>query len=215
MNRVILSLDSPVPEETLRKLNGKVAGIKVGWPLLLSLGKGRVKELMDLVEGMKILDLKLADIDNTMLLIADELKDVANSFIAHAFVGVEGGLAPLSQKVDLFLVLSMSHPGWNDAFYPYLREVARKVNPRGFVAPATRPFMISRVKSDFPDKVVISPGVGAQGAKPGVALCHGADYEIVGRSIYQSPDPIKRVEEIVRTQEEVLSSCEGAKDRGS
>ncbi len=215
MNRVILSLDSPIPEETLRKLNGKVAGIKVGWPLLLHLGKEKVKELVDLVDGIKILDLKLADIDNTMVLIVDELKDITNSFIAHAFVGVEGGLAPLSQRVDLFLVLSMSHPGWNDAFYPYLREVARRVNPKGFVAPATRPSMISRVKGDFPDKLVISPGVGTQGAKPGIALCHGADYEIVGRSVYQSTDPARKLEEIVRSQEEVLSSCEGAKDRGS
>ncbi|WP_252896574.1 orotidine 5'-phosphate decarboxylase / HUMPS family protein [Metallosphaera hakonensis] len=71
--------------------------------------------------------------------------------------------------------------------------------------------MIARVREDFPDKVIISPGVGAQGAKPGTAICHGADYEIVGRSVYQARDPAQKLREIAQSQEEVMKTCEGAK----
>jgi orotidine-5'-phosphate decarboxylase len=37
--------------------------------------------------------------------------------------------------------------------------------------------------------LILSPGVGAQGGSAAEALRHGADFVIVGRSIYEDPDP--------------------------
>ncbi|MEL9969603.1 MAG: orotidine 5'-phosphate decarboxylase / HUMPS family protein [Metallosphaera sp.] len=212
MKRIILSLDTPVPVETFERIVPHVGGVKVGWPLILSLGKEGLRRYLRQVDGLRIFDLKLADIDNTMKLIVNQLRDIGDAFIAHSFVGFEGSLSALaSSGVDVFLVVSMSHEGWNDTFYPYLREVARKVNPKGLVAPATRPNILRKVREDFQSKIIVSPGVGAQGAKPGLALCNGANYEIVGRSIYQASDPVGALEEIYKTQEEVMRTCEGAK----
>ncbi len=45
---------------------------------------------------------------------------------------------------------------------------------------------------------IISPGVRAQGAEPGDAITSGADYEIVGRAIYQSENPKDSAEQIYR-----------------
>lgn len=101
----------------------------------------------------------------------------------------------------------MSHKGWNDSFYPYLKDIARHVNPKGFVVGATKPEMIKVVRNDFPEKLIISPGVGVQGALFGDALCNGADYEIVGRSIYSSTDPVKTTRELVAKQEVRVNEC--------
>ncbi|MEM4743157.1 MAG: orotidine 5'-phosphate decarboxylase, partial [Pyrobaculum sp.] len=39
---------------------------------------------------------------------------------------------------------------------------------------------------------IISPGIGAQGGAPGDALKAGADFEIVGRYLLESPDRIRQ-----------------------
>jgi len=36
---------------------------------------------------------------------------------------------------------------------------------------------------------IMSPGVGAQGGEPGDAILAGANFEVVGRRIYESPNP--------------------------
>ena len=40
-----------------------------------------------------------------------------------------------------------------------------------------------------PSKKILSPGVGTQGGKASDAIAAGADYAIVGRSIYGAEDP--------------------------
>ena len=75
---------------------------------------------------------------------------------------------------------------------PQAEEMARlaaEVGAAGVVAPATRPERIRRIKSIIGEKIIISPGVGAQGGSAGAALEAGADYIIVGRSIYEAEDP--------------------------
>ncbi len=65
---------------------------------------------------------------------------------------------------------------------------------------ATRPGLIPTVRSLHPDATVLSPGVGAQGARPGEALRAGADFEIVGRAITLAEDPRTSAKAIVRAQ---------------
>jgi orotidine-5'-phosphate decarboxylase len=68
---------------------------------------------------------------------------------------------------------------------------------RGVVAPATRPERIRLIRSIIGDKLIISPGVGAQGGSAGEALQAGADYLIVGRSVYESEDPLASTKELL------------------
>ncbi|MFP3203976.1 MAG: orotidine 5'-phosphate decarboxylase / HUMPS family protein [Metallosphaera yellowstonensis] len=216
MSRVILSLDVPMDRERLKELSHHLAGVKVGWPLLLDLGPSKVSELTKGLGLKVILDLKLADIDSTMVSIASKLKSLGDGFIAHSFVGIDGALDSLRRELkdrELYLVISMSHPGWSDEVYQYLLQVTKGVNPEGLVAPATRQSVVRRARADFPDKIIISPGVGAQGARPGSALCAGADFEIVGRSVYLSHSPLDSLLKIVKEQEVAINECKGGMAR--
>jgi len=44
--------------------------------------------------------------------------------------------------------------------------------------------------------LILTPGVGAQGGTAGDAINAGADYVIVGRSIYKSDDPRKAAQDL-------------------
>lgn len=208
-------MDEEVPLDVLLKISGYLHGIKVGYPLLLRKGVDGVKETLRKLEVEElIMDLKLADIDNTMINIVKQL-DFAHSFIAHSFIGIEGALGELKSFLNregkrLYLLASMTHKGWNDEFYPYIKAVIRRLDPYGIVAPATKLDVLRTVREDFPDKIIISPGVGAQGGKIGEALCNGADYEIIGRTIYTSPDPENKIKEIIKLQEEKINECKKA-----
>ena len=60
---------------------------------------------------------------------------------------------------------------------------------KGFIAPATRPDRVKLVRSIVGDRLILTPGVGAQGGSASAAIEAGADYVIVGRAIYESDDP--------------------------
>jgi orotidine-5'-phosphate decarboxylase len=70
-----------------------------------------------------------------------------------------------------------------------LARLAVEVGASGVIAPATRPERIAHVRSIVGKLLILSPGVGAQGGSAVDAVRHGADYVIVGRSIYGDPDP--------------------------
>jgi orotidine-5'-phosphate decarboxylase len=53
------------------------------------------------------------------------------------------------------------------------------------------------------DLLILSPGVGAQGGSASATIGKGADYVIVGRSIYGAEDPRKAAEQVV---EEIRSA---------
>lgn len=212
MSKTILALDKVLPIKTLKGIRDYIPKVKFSYITLLDGGLEYLKEVYKLGWEEVIFDLKLADIDSTMVGIVSRLTSFSDSFISHSFIGFEGALDTLSSFLSkegkgLYLVLSMSHKGWNDSFYPYLKDIARHINPKGFVVGATKPEMIKVVRNDFPEKLIISPGVGVQGALFGDALCNGADYEIVGRSIYSSTDPVKTTRELVAKQEVRVNEC--------
>jgi orotidine-5'-phosphate decarboxylase len=212
LSKTILALDKVLPIKTLKGIRDYIPKVKFSYITLLDGGLEYLKEVYKLGWEEVIFDLKLADIDSTMVGIVSRLTSFSDSFISHSFIGFEGALDTLSfflskEGKGLYLVLSMSHKGWNDSFYPYLKDIAKHVNPKGFVVGATKPEMIKVVRNDFPEKLIISPGVGVQGALFGDALCNGADYEIVGRSIYSSTDPVKTTRELVAKQEVRVNEC--------
>ena len=212
MSRIILALDKPLSISTLKKVKESIPRVKFSYITLLEGGIEYLKDVYKIGWDEVIFDLKLADIDSTMVGIVSKLLDVADSYISHSFIGYEGALDSLSSFLSrhekgLYLVLSMSHKGWNDSFYPYLKNVAEVVNPKGFVVGATRLEMIRSVRKDFPSKIIISPGVGVQGASIGDAICNGADFEIVGRSIYLSESPERTSFELAEKQRERVYEC--------
>ncbi len=224
---LIVALDPPPgagdPLEWGARIIGETgaaaSGFKIGLPLLLKVGLPGLERLASLMppESLKIADLKLADIGPVMSSAAEAVASAGyDAVIAHGFLGVEGALDELADTcrslgIKLVVLVSMSHPAASrimDPLLDTLLEEAIRVDAWGVVAPATRPEIVARTRRRLgPGYIILSPGVGAQGAEPGAALCAGADYEIVGRRITRSPNPREEAFLVLEKQREAVSRC--------
>ncbi len=203
---LILALDVTDREKALEiagQTSNYLEAIKVGYPLVLSSGLEIIEELKGYTRTL-IADFKVADIPNTSKLICQLARDAgADYVIVQGFVG-EDVLKTCSEVVDIIVVAEMSHPGAETFIQPVSEKIAElaKEYAKGIVAPATRPERVSRLREVVGKEIIIiSPGVKAQGAKIGDAIRAGADFEIVGRGIYESENPkeeAKKIAEILK-----------------
>ncbi|MFN4337004.1 MAG: orotidine 5'-phosphate decarboxylase [Candidatus Nitrosocaldus sp.] len=97
--------------------------------------------------------------------------------------------------------------------YRIFLEWALTSNADGIVVGATRPETIRECREVVGKQgrritAIFSPGSGAQGGDPSIALRSGADYIIVGRSILYSDDPVKEASRLAKIS---LSSYSSAK----
>ena len=210
-NSLILALDVVSRDKALNlteMLVDHFDAIKVGYPLILHAGLGIVEEISSI--SPVIADLKIADTPNTNRLICEAVLGAgAGAIIAQAFPGKDSLVACADCArgfgADLFVVTEMSHPGAEQFMAPLAERMARlavESGASGVVAPATRPERIRMIRSIIGDKLIISPGVGAQGGSAGEALQAGADYLIVGRSVYGSADPVAQAKELAAQVEQ-------------
>ncbi|HJH30612.1 MAG TPA: orotidine-5'-phosphate decarboxylase [Methanosarcinaceae archaeon] len=207
--RLILALDVTDKESALsiaQDVHEYVDAIKVGYPLVLATGLGIIKDLSKYAPV--IADFKVADIPNTDRLICEQVfKAGADAVIVHGFTGqdsldacVETARGSGSGK-DIYVVTEMSHPGGVEFFRPVagsIAKIALDAGASGVVAPATRPERVREIRSIIGSELsIISPGVGAQGGIAADVIKAGADWVIVGRSIYQADSPKDAAAEIV------------------
>jgi orotidine-5'-phosphate decarboxylase len=194
--RLILALDETDTAKAMaiaEKVMGQVDAIKINWPLVLSGGPEMITKLSRIAPV--ICDFKVADIPNTNRLIAEAAFRLgASGIIVQGFVGHDSAKAVVeaAKGKDVFVVTEMSHPGGKEFTAPmadHLAKLAVEVGASGIIAPATRPERIAHLRSVIGRLLILSPGVGAQGGSASDAIRHGADYVIVGRSIYGDPDP--------------------------
>ncbi|UCE92424.1 MAG: orotidine-5'-phosphate decarboxylase [Methanobacteriota archaeon] len=193
--RVILALDVTSREDALRIVEAcgeYIDAVKTNWPLTLAAGPAIITD----ISRMKpvVCDMKIADIPSVNSLIVEQaFSKGASAVICHGFPGEDSVRACVETAGgQAFVVSEMSHPGGKEFTAPVadrIAQMAREVGARGIVAPATRPERVAALRRIIGDLEMISPGVGAQGGKASDALRAGADYVIVGRSIYNAPDP--------------------------
>ncbi len=188
----------------LSPLRGVVSGIKIGIPALLHLGL-RALELPRLLEDfLFIFDSKLADVGHVDRAVAERIFGAGfDALIVQPFVGFRGGLEEVIKikgERGVLAVCSMSHPGSEEFLNHHTEELMARswsAGADGFILPAQKPPLISRARASYPEALILSPGVGAQGAPSGSALSAGADFEIVGRSILSSENPRREAERIL------------------
>jgi orotidine-5'-phosphate decarboxylase len=213
--RLILALDVTSREKALSlalQLKDYFDAIKIGYPLILSAGLGIVTEISAFASV--IADLKVADIPNTNRLICQAVLDAgAGGIIAQAFPGKDSlqacAQSAAEHSADLFVVTEMSHPGAELFMAPLAEKMARlavEVGAAGVVAPATRPHRIKQIRSFIGERIIISPGVGVQGGSADAALQAGADYLIVGRSVYEAEDPVLSAKKLLALQNFSISA---------
>ncbi len=203
MAGLILALDVTDREKALKiaeETKEYLHAIKIGWPLVMAAG-------MDIIDSVSqiapvICDFKVADIPNTTkLIVAQAKKHGAMGIIVHGFVGRDSLKAAVDEagKMKVYVVSEMSHPGALDFMQKHVDEIvnmAREVGAAGLIAPATRPERLRHIRSIAGDMEILSPGVGAQGGKAREAIEAGATHVIVGRSIYNAPEPAEAARKI-------------------
>jgi orotidine-5'-phosphate decarboxylase len=200
---VILALDETDPTKARSVANAiapYVDAIKINWPLILSAGPAVITELSAL--SPVICDFKLADIPNTNRLITEQaVKRGAAGIIVHGFTGMDSvkAVVEAASGASVFVVTEMSHPGGQEYTAAVADRIARmavEAKASGVIAPATRPGRIKEIRSIVGNLMILSPGVGAQGGSAAEAIRAGADYVIVGRSIYGAPHPAEAAKTI-------------------
>ena len=216
-SRLILALDVTEESKALRlaaDTKDYVDAFKVNYPLVLARGLGIVDKLAK--TGDVLCDFKVADIPNTNRLIVDQVfRHHAKGVIVHGFVGEDSVRACVdaARGGDVFVVAEMSHPGaerWNAPIADELARLAVQVGASGIIAPATRPERVQRLREIVGDKLILAPGVGAQGGTPADPIAAGADYIIVGRAIYDAPNPRAEAEKITK---EIARAAEAPRPR--
>ncbi len=197
-SRLIVALDVARREEALsitEALGGTVDAVKVNYPLVLASGLGIIHEIKKYAPV--IADFKVADIPNTNELICTEAFEAgADAIICQGFVGMDSVSAcvDVAKKYggEAYVVTEMSHPGALDFLQPCAFELvglARKAGADGIIAPATRPERLADIRMRAGNLKILSPGVGTQGGDARKAIEAGADFVIVGRSIYKAENP--------------------------
>ncbi|MEM3211493.1 MAG: orotidine-5'-phosphate decarboxylase [Thermoplasmata archaeon] len=203
-NGIILALDVESKERALfltLDLADIVDAIKIGYPLVLSSGISIVKEISKI--SPVICDFKVADIPNTNKIISRIVKENgASGIIVHGFVGSDSIKAVVDEfsPGEVFSVVEMTHEGAIEIMQSLSMVIANlsyKSGVKGFIVPGTRPERIKLYREKFPDMQLLVPGIGVQGGDARIALKNGADFLIIGRSIYNSENPRKVVEGII------------------
>jgi len=203
-NRIILALDVVDAGKAIKiasELRNYVDAIKVNYPLILAQGLNFVTKLTDLSEV--ICDIKLADIPNTNKLIVQEFKKYeVSGIIVHGFVGSDSVKTAVEEFTgrEVYVVAEMSHPGALEYMQPHSEKIAvmaKEVGAAGIIVPATRPERIKIYRNLVGDLKILTPGVGAQGGDAKLAIANGADYIIVGRSLYESRDPVAAAKNLI------------------
>ena len=202
--RLILALDvtdAARARAIAKAVAGDVDAIKVNWPLALSGGLGIIRELSR--DGYVLCDFKIADIPNTSRVIVELATAAgASGVICHGFAGEDSVRACVeaAQGAEIFVLAELSHPGGLEYTAKHAEDFARlavRAGAAGIIAPATRPDRVRTLRAIVGTRLILSPGVGAQGGKASEAIRAGADAVIVGRAIYESPDPSKAARDLV------------------
>jgi len=196
--RMILAMDETDGKKALDIVNevrDHIDAVKINWPLILSAGPEMITQLSKITDV--ICDLKVADIPNTVRLIVEgAVARGASAVIVHAFTGEDSLSAAVAAagNAEIYAVTEMSHPGGMTFTAKHAEEMVAigiECGVAGFIAPATRPERIAAIRKIAGNKKILSPGVGAQGGSASAAISAGADHIIIGRSVYDSPEPKK------------------------
>jgi len=199
MTELILALDVMERKKALAIAHAcapHIDAIKVGYPLVLSCGLAIAQELAK--EKLPLIaDFKVADIPNTNELICGQVFGAGfSAIICHGFTGLDSLKACVTaahtHRGACYVVAEMSHPGGNEFFSGGIAERiasgAMDAGADGIIAPATRPDRVKILRGIVGRKKILSPGVGTQGGDAD-AVAALVDGIIVGRSIYDAPDP--------------------------
>lgn len=195
---VVFAADLPTIEETLSitsLISDHIEAVKLGNHLVNKYSISIIPEFKKIRDLPVIADLKLLDVPHTIYSQARLcLESGADGLTVSGLCGVE----PISEIVRIWagrMVFVFNEFTYDGGLIPpglsnQTAQLARAAGAFGVLAPGTKPHRISELRNIVgADLVIMSCGVGKQGPDYGSAIRVGADYEIIGRSIYLADDP--------------------------
>ena len=221
---LILVLDAPSPREiapTLRRLAGTVRWAKVGLEMFTACGPDCVREVADL--GFNVfLDLKLHDIPNTVAKAVESASKLPIQMLTlHTAGGPEmmkwavksqANHAPQLLLLGVTVLTSMSaaelsHIGVSAAPADQVVRLGRLAVEAGVRGLVCSPLEIEPLRAALPHTIaLVTPGIRPRDAKaddqtrvmtPAEAARAGATYLVVGRPIFNAPDPVSAAKSIL------------------
>ncbi len=178
--------------------------IKIGNIYLYKEGINVIKKFKDSFNLPIICDFKLMDIpDIAEEIISIGIENGMDGAMIWGLAGEETVYRCVSSFPGIMIFVLTEYTHSSEAISPdigdEMAKMAVEFGTYGIQAPATRPERIKKLRKIIgKEKKIISCGVGYQGAPYGSAVKHGADFEIVGRSICQATDPIGESEKALK-----------------
>jgi len=214
---LILALDAPRPADiapALRQLQGTVRWAKVGLEMFTACGPDCVREIADL--GYQVfLDLKLHDIPNT---VARAVTSVASLPIGMLTLHTSGGRemmqwaarARAEHAPELLLLgvtvltsssaSSLHETGVAASPADQVRRLGSLAVEAGLGGLVCSPLEIALLRTALaPSVTLVTPGIRPSGTAtddqariltPAQAAAAGANFLVVGRPIFNAPDPV-------------------------
>jgi orotidine-5'-phosphate decarboxylase len=199
--------------KNIKDLNKFICAIKFNFHLILPLGFKNLNKINKIAHdfGLQtIADIKLNDIGNTNTIAAERLWESGfDAIIVNPIMGLDNlkALVSSTHKNDngIITLVHMSHPGAKLGYgltvkhpesnkqsklYQLFLEWSLSLKTDGIVVGATVPEIIAECHKKIKNKSAIySPGIGTQGGDAKKTLVSGANYLIVGRTIFNAKDP--------------------------
>ena len=181
-------LDAIAPEIKAVKL-GSLALCRYGFGLVKSL-KGRYPLLP------VVADLKLTDVSHIAVQTVRAFADVgADAVVVNGICGksvLESIVKNTPETCEIWVFTEFTHD--DGLIDPDMADklIADAIDSgvTGIQAPGTRPYRIEDIRQAVGGDIsIMACGIGVQGGEFGSAIRAGANYEIVGRSIYGATDP--------------------------
>ena len=219
----------------VRDLGDAVSFYKVGWVTLVVTGIGIVEELRGLGKqvflDLKLFDVpntvreamaRVTRLGVRFATVHGNRENIAAAVAGRAaaiHAGAEGGLQILAVTALTSLaehdVRQMYSLPATVSLEEHVVHVARRMVEAGCDGVIASPREIARIRSIFPDTVlIVTPGIRLAGEsvddhkRPGTpadSIRAGADYLVVGRSIYQDSDPRRKAAAYVQEIEKGLA----------
>ena len=227
MNPILVALDTgdiKVARSLAELLAGKVGGFKVGLELIMSVGPQAITQIAELGSPV-FADAKLHDIPSTVGTAAYELArhgarwvpghaSGGGEMISAAVDGIDEGRNGQKAGVLAVTVLTsldredLATTGIDRSIDDQVRALGALAARHGAEGVVCAPQEASIVKETAEALLVVTPGIRSSSGNqhdqkrvtsPSRALENGADLLVVGRAITTSDDPVRALDQIVRS----------------
>jgi len=230
-DRLIVALDQPQQDAAwnfVQQLGDAVSFYKVGWVSLLNGGVGLVESLLEAQKSV-FLDLKIFDVPQTVELAIHRVSQLGAKFAtvhgnqANISAALTGRGAADLKILAVTVLTSLNEEDVRELYSlpdqvsieTHVVNVARNLVSMGCDGVIASPHEIAAIRKLLPDHpLIVAPGIRMPGedvhdqkrtGDPYESIRKGADYLVVGRSIYCDDDPAAKVEEYVAKIEKGLA----------